>query len=345
MPPGSACQACDEGVVSWPVTTHGSTHHALAHRAAFVRGHEVGHVNDQTRRWRARLAMPVAAGLAVAALVLIARWVSSDMAMVVGPAAATTAVLLVVGRMMDRTGVIARRRDVRARRDLSVQLARLERVLGRQARIMFDQLTALDAVRDILAGAVALPRTRGWAASPDILREIVTTLIRDRPQVVVETGTGASTVAIAACLQRIGTGHLWSLEHLPGHADSIRRQLDSMGLTEYVTVIDAPLVDTDLPGGTWPWYDVAGLHFDAPIDLVFVDGPPSATAALARYPVLPVLRSRLSDHAVIIVDDAARPDERECVRRWQAETPGLTARYLPLEAGASVLVLGGDPAD
>jgi predicted O-methyltransferase YrrM len=302
-------------------------------------------VSDRTRRWRARLAAPIAAGLVVAALVLIARLVSSDAAMVVAPAAVTTAILLVVGRAMDRAGVLARTRDARARHDLRLRVSRLERTLERQDRNLFDQLTALDAVRDTMAGAVALPSTRSWAASPDILREIVATVIGHRPQVVLETGTGASTVAIAACLQRIGSGHLWSLEHLPGHAESIRQRLASMGLTDYVTVIDAPLVDTVLPGGTWPWYDVAGLHLDAPIDLLFVDGPPGATAAMARYPVLPVLRTRLSDHAVIIVDDADRPDEQECVRRWQAETPGLTARYLPLESGASVMVLGGEVDD
>jgi len=301
---------------------------------------------SRMRQWRTRLAVPIAAGLAVAASVVVARWVSSDAAMVVGPAAATTAVLLVVGRTMRQTtrqtNAAAGQRDVQVRRAIKDLAERQEGVVRRQGRNLFDQLAALDAVRDLMSGAVAIPKTRGRAASPDILRELADTVMRDRPQVVVEAGAGSSTVVIAACLQRAGSGHLWSLEDVPGYADSIRRQLASMGLTAYVTVVDAPLVDTVLPGGTWPWYDLAALHLDAPIDLLFVDGPPGVTAPLARYPVLPVLGSRLSAHAVVILDDADRPDERECVRRWQAETPGLTARYLPFEYGASVLVLGGD---
>jgi hypothetical protein len=293
------------------------------------------------RLWRARLGVPIAAGSAVGAVVLVAGWVSSQAAVVIGPAAATAAVLLVVGRTMRRSSIIARRRHIRARRDLKVLATRQERVVRRQGRNLFDQLTALDAVRDMLAGAVAIPTTRGRAASPDILREIVATVLRDRPKVVVEAGAGSSTVVIAAALQRIGSGHLWSLEDSPGYAGSIRRQLAAVGLTDYATVFDAPLVDTVLPGGTWPWYDIAGLHLGAPIDLLFVDGPPGVTAPLARYPVLPVLRPWLSDHAVVILDDADRPDERECVRRWQAETPNLSVQYLPLEYGASVLVVGG----
>ena len=154
-----------------------------------------------------------------------------------------------------------------------------------------------------------------------------------------ETGTGSSTVAIAACLRRIGGGHLWSLEHLPAFAAAIRSQLAMMGLEDYVTVVDAPLVDVSLPAGAWPWYDTSGLDVGGPIDLLFVDGPPQATAPMARYPALPVLRSRLAGHAVVILDDADRADERECVRRWQAETPGLSGHHLPFESGAWVLRL------
>ena len=292
----------------------------------------------------ANLAMPIAAGLLVGAVVLLARFVSSDAALVVGPAAATTVVLVIIGRLVHRQMAQGRRREARLRRSLRASSARSERVGRRQHRHLFDQLAARDETRDIMAGAVPLPVTQGFVATPDILRELASTVMQDRPQVVVETGTGASTIAIAASLRRSGSGHLWSLEHLPEYAATARRLLDTYDLGAWVTVVDAPLVETVLPGGTWPWYDISGLSLDGPIDLLFVDGPPGGTAVMARYPAVPALHARLSGHAVIVLDDAARPDERRCVQRWLAETPGLTAHSLPREAGACVLFLGGDTA-
>ena len=241
-----------------------------------------------------------------------------------------------------RQMVQARQRDQRLRRTLRVDRVRAERSAARQHRRLFDQLAARDETRDIMAGATPLPVTRGFVATPDILRELASRIVEHRPQVVLETGTGASTIAIAASLKRNGSGHLWSLEHLPRYADATRRLLDTYGLGAWVTVFDAPLVDTVLPAGTWPWYDISTLTLSGPIELLFVDGPPGDTAAMARYPAVPVLRERLSPHAVVILDDATRRDERRSIERWQAETPGLTAHYLPREEGACVLVMG-DP--
>jgi predicted O-methyltransferase YrrM len=305
-------------------------------------------VNDRVAaRWRAilaSLAVPLAAGLLVGAVVLIARFVSSDAALVAGPAVATTVVVVMVGRMVRQQMSQSRRRDRRLRRSLQASSARAERSGARQHRRLFDQLAARDETRDIMAGGVPLPVTRGFVATPDILRELASRVVEDRPEVVVETGTGASTIAIAASLKRNGSGHLWCLEHLTRYADATRRLLDTYDLGAWVTVVDAPLVETVLPGGTWPWYDISGLTLGGPIELLFVDGPPGTTAVMARYPAIPALRDRLSEHAVVILDDAARPDERRSIQRWQAEMPGLAAHYLPREQGACVLVMGGDVA-
>ncbi len=301
-------------------------------------------MNDRSStRWRMMLGVvgvPIAAGLLVGMVILLAELVSNEAALVVGPAVATTVVILVMGRMFRHQMAQARQRDKRSRRGLRIGLARAERSAARQHRRLFDQLAARDETRDIMAGATPLPVTRGFVATPDILRELASRVVEHRPQVVLETGTGASTIAIAASLKRNGGGHLWSLEHLGQYADATRRLLDTYELGDRVTVVDAPLVDTVLPDGIWPWYDVSALTLTGPIELLFVDGPPGGTAAMARYPAVPVLRERLSPGATIILDDAGRPDERRSIERWQAETPGLTARYLPREPGACVLVMG-----
>jgi hypothetical protein len=132
---------------------------------------------------------------------------------------------------------------------------------------------------------------------------------------------------------------VWSLEHLPRFAGETRALLETRGLSDWATVVDAPLVDVRLGDATWSWYDLAGYPAGEPIEVLFVDGPPGDTGPLARYPALPMLRDRLASGASILVDDGARPDEQAMVARWRAEVPGLEVRPLPLEKGGSLLTL------
>jgi predicted O-methyltransferase YrrM len=213
------------------------------------------------------------------------------------------------------------------------QAQRLRREIAR----LFDQLEALDAIRDTLGGRIAVPPTTDWAASADLLRELVTVVMARRPKVIVETGSGTSSVVMAGCLERLGDGHLWSLEHLTSYAGETRDLVAAAGLEHRVTIVDAPLVDVRLGEGTWSWYDISDLPDIGPIDLLFVDGPPGDTGRLARYPALPMLLDRLAPEAAIVIDDSARPDELEMVARWRAEVPGLTLRQLRTQKGGTLL--------
>jgi hypothetical protein len=59
------------------------------------------------------------------------------------------------------------------------------------------------------------------------------------------------------------------------------------------------------------------------IDLLLVDGPPGSLGEMARYPALHALENQLAPNAVVILDDAGRPDEQGIVRRWITEVRGL----------------------
>lgn len=289
------------------------------------------------------LAVGLGAAVVVGGIVALARLVSLEAAIVAGPAAATLAVAL----LLARASAQRRRQMQRLRRQTLRRLDAQDRRAARRTRHetarLYGQLEALAALRDTLDGKLALPSTRDWAASADLLRELVAVILARRPRVVVETGSGTSTVIIAACLQRLGGGHVWSLEHLPRFAAETRALLETRGLSAWATVVDAPLVDVRLGDGTWSWYDLAGFPAGEPIDVLFVDGPPGDTGPLARYPALPMLLDRLAPGAAIIVDDGARPDERAMVARWVAEVPGLGARPLPIDKGGSLLTLASPP--
>lgn len=186
---------------------------------------------------------------------------------------------------------------------------------------LFTQTQALLALERKLGLAEALPPLRGWAGSPDFLLVVANEVHERKPLTTLECSSGASTVVIARCLQQIGQGHVFSLEHDPVFAEKTRRLLSKHELGDWATVLDAPL-ETRLT--KTPWYSDDALPSDLPpIDLLVIDGPPQAVAHLARYPAVPRLMPRLSSAGVIIIDDANRDDEVETVKRWKAEFPQL----------------------
>jgi hypothetical protein len=200
---------------------------------------------------------------------------------------------------------------------------------------LFAQLQALMALEKQLDLAQALPPMRGWAGSPDFLLALAQQVTQRRPLSVMECSSGVSTVVIARCLQQLGQGHVHSLEHEPEYAEKTRALLQRHGLSDWATVLVAPLETVHTPT---PWYAENALPATLkPVELLVVDGPPTSVARLARYPAYPRLRARLAEQHAVLVDDAARPDETEMVQRWRAENPRLAATDLYCEKGCTLL--------
>ncbi|MCB1915997.1 MAG: class I SAM-dependent methyltransferase [Rhodocyclaceae bacterium] len=191
---------------------------------------------------------------------------------------------------------------------------------GRETRMLFAQIQSLLALERKLGLAEPLPPMRGWVGSPDFLLRVANSVLERKPETVMECSSGVSTLVIARCLQIIGRGHVYSLEHDATYANTTRDLLARYGLSEWASVIDAPLQTEHTET---PWYSERLIPSDlAPIDMLVVDGPPATTAPLARFPALPRLAGRMADRSLVIVDDASRPDEVEMVKRWRKLFPG-----------------------
>lgn len=189
-----------------------------------------------------------------------------------------------------------------------------------------EVLTDTQAIHQLMreyAPVEPLPGLAGWALSPSGLVWLTRHIANTRPTTVVECGSGTSTVWSAMALRANGMGHLTALDHNPEFAKRTRDALDRHGLSEWATVVDAPLTSVDTPRGSFEWYDTAQQSFGE-IDLLLVDGPPTATGPHARYPALPVFARHLADGAAVVVDDMARSDEREAVGFWLEEVHGLS---------------------
>jgi hypothetical protein len=181
---------------------------------------------------------------------------------------------------------------------------------------------------------VPLPTFRGWAASPDFLLETVREVNRLRPDTVLETGSGASTIIIGLYLKKAGRGKLISLEHSAEYFEKTRAMLELHGLEGTVELVHAPLTDVTIEGEKWKWYDLKKAELPERIDLIVVDGPPENIQKEARFPAVPLLKNHIGGNAVILVDDGRREGEKKAVERWLGCLPGFTMDYLPLEKGA-----------
>lgn len=142
---------------------------------------------------------------------------------------------------------------------------------------------------------------------------------RQRPKLIMELGSGSSTVLFAAALRANGSGRVISIEHDAAHIKHTRALLEQAELSDRVHLVSAPLTEITLNGRTFQWYDLGSLlrSLTDRIDLLFVDGPPGKVQSLSRFPALPILLPHLSPRATVVVDDGAREDEVKMVELWR----------------------------
>ena len=209
----------------------------------------------------------------------------------------------------------------------------LHRQIGEQQFNEFRQMEALSGLYGTLDIQHPLPRTRHTAASPDFLHFLANEIFRLRPQLIIEVGSGTSTLVAAYCLKKLGSGKIVSLDHLQKYADITRETVLSHQLQNFAEVLHAPLKDYDIDGKKHPWYDDSGLEQYGSIDLLIVDGPPMNVADRARYPAVPLLKHKLHKNSIILLDDGAREAETETVKLWKQQFD-LDFSEQPMEKGA-----------
>ena len=214
---------------------------------------------------------------------------------------------------------------------------RIEHVVRQSVNNMFVQVESLIGLYNDLDLEKSLPKTRGWAGSPDFLMFIAKTAQKNKPRTIIECSCGVSTIALAQSLKLCGQGHVYSLEHEPKFAELTREELERHDLKDWATIIDAPLVKHQIHAQEWVWYSLESLPKNIEADLIVIDGPPKTIGYLARYPAGPCLFCMLSERGVVIVDDTSREDEQEIIKMWKNEYSKVNITYFQLEKGCCLL--------
>lgn len=196
-----------------------------------------------------------------------------------------------------------------------------------------NQVESMQWIYQQFQPEVAFPPMRVIAGSPDFFKVIVEHCIQLKPEVIVEAGSGVSSVVISEWLRSVGSdARHYALDHLEKYA----KETEEKVVNSNSKVLYAPLKNYNLSGSNWQWYDIEGLEKVDSIDLLIIDGPPEDIQKEARFPALPLLFEKLSEKAVIILDDTNRPDEQSIIKKWKA-TYRLDEKYLFTEKGTTVL--------
>lgn len=219
---------------------------------------------------------------------------------------------------------------------LDAHVSRAREWVSRDVFAAYRQLEAVVDLRALIRPRAPMPPLRGWALSPDALRLIMHEVLARQPQLIVECGSGSSSVWLGYTTQQLGTGRIVSLEHDERYADMSRDLLQAHGLDDVVEVRHAPLVPWDGGTGPQPWYDLRAIQDLEKIGLVLVDGPPGTLGEAARYPALPLLLPKCADGALILLDDVIRTQESAVSDRWLAEHPELHRTVHEFEKGLHV---------
>ena len=201
----------------------------------------------------------------------------------------------------------------------------------------YKQIESLFSLFSLLNIRVPIPDMRDWAVSPDFVKQIINFIYKVKPNIIVELGGGVSTIISAYCLEKIGKGSIFSIDHNSIYANITASNIQQHGLEKYVNVNHAPLEGVDLSHKTFNWYKVDVFSQLKSIDILIIDGPPYVSNSLSRYPALPLLHHLLNDNAIVLIDDGNRDDTNEIVNTWLKEFDDLELLPLNVEKGGFAL--------
>ncbi|HSB55892.1 MAG TPA: class I SAM-dependent methyltransferase [Gemmatimonadales bacterium] len=214
--------------------------------------------------------------------------------------------------------------------------------IQRESDIRYRRTEAWLAIYSVIQPRVPFPTIQPYMATPELLRHVIHQVLERKPGLIVELGSGISTLIAAYGAEQLGKCQIISVDHEARFRDATQATLAAHGLSHRVKLIHAPLVPVQSGSLRSQWYDpniirAAIQESGAEIGMLLVDGPPGMDQKLARLPAVPQLHDRLAADCVVLVDDARRADEQEMVRQWMQQFPGWDREFVETEKGLILL--------
>lgn len=238
------------------------------------------------------------------------------------------------------------------------------------------QLESFYGIQNYLKNGVLPLNFHGWPISPDLGLYLTSLIENNDYDVIIEFGSGTSTVLMAKSLQVKSRNNrlkskskkkkkknvllyeekstkIVTFEHNSDYYSSTLTALKNNGVDELVDLELTPLTDYESIGGEkYLYYNCSGklqelassLKDKKANVLVLVDGPPGSTNKNARFPALPHLLNALPGQKfTFIMDDYNRSEEKEIVGLWLAMAKekflDINIDEVPSEKGLAIVKL------
>ena len=215
--------------------------------------------------------------------------------------------------------------NTRIAREIAVSTKELKTSMWQSYR----QSEAMQQLLSLLKFSAPIPPTRSWAASPDLLLTLAQLVRTHNPKLVVELGSGVSTLVVA----KAGAKKVISIdnsEEFAGKTKEMLKEHKVRGVEIRVAQLKAHISGVD-------WYDTAVIKDLKRIDLLIVDGPPGSKNPEARMPARAEFISKLSPKAIIVIDDVNREGERKLAESFAKALPNHVLTIYPHEKGTAVI--------
>jgi hypothetical protein len=233
--------------------------------------------------------------------------------------------------------------EISVKNEIKNTVKQVEAFTGLQNYFLHKQLPVFHTENDL------------WPVSPDFSMHLVSLIEYNNYDIIIEFGSGISTVVIAKALSSINqSSHLLnyfiSFDHLDKYYNQTLTEIEKFNLTEKTHLTLAPLKEWVDNNNTYLFYDCHQSLLDLYNKLgattnrilVVVDGPPASTCKHARYPALPLVLKYFPNIQIdVLLDDYIRVDEKEIVELWKSyiTSVGLsfTSKVLKFEKDACII--------
>lgn len=207
----------------------------------------------------------------------------------------------------------------------------IKKVFRRKYRNELRDLNALIELNALLD--IYVPWSKS-GISPRHLKIILNDIAVNNRSVIVECGSGISTLYIASLLKQnsIKNGKIYSIDHNKEWIDVLRHYLNVLDIRNFVELIHAPLKLFDHNFKAVSWYDSNILKDktdEISIDQLIVDGPPAYKNDIqySRFPAVPFFEDKFSKNYSVFLDDTDRKAEKQILKTW-SEILGIEYHHL-----------------
>ncbi len=171
-----------------------------------------------------------------------------------------------------------------------------------------------------LGSTVPLPWSN-YSTSPITICDLIENALEPDTGNIIECGTGISTLYLSSIIKNKGDGHLYSIEDDQKWANMVSAYLKQLNLSNYCTIIVAPLKYIEVDGIETEWYDTSQFELDIPEEscgLLYVDGPKWGNKNNPRrYPVLSIFKKYLKSGSKVFLDDADKDESLIIHQKWE----------------------------